>query len=145
MYMLTTAHDPIPPDFVFDFPQFNYQHATLLCSLCKTHPSSLITPLYLCGYPRCQQAFHPECTRRRGTHKLFDLDRQINQQPALYCPRHQLALKLDTEKAERTERCLHVAEFSRNLDLCFEIVKRKQDKAIKNSIGGSEFNRIYQE
>jgi hypothetical protein len=129
MYMLNTPHDPIAPDFVFDFPQFNYQHATRPCSLCPRSP--LITPVYLCAYQRCQQAFHPECIRKSSNLKLFDLDRQINQQPDLYCSRHQMVLKVDIEKAERVERCKQVGEFSRNLDLCFEIIKRRQDKTLK--------------
>lgn len=56
-----------------------------------------------------------------------------------------MVLKLDKEKAERIERCKLVAEFSRNLDLCFDIIKKKQDKTLKNVIGVSEFNRIFQE
>jgi len=42
-----------------------------------------------------------------------------------------MVLKVDIEKAERVERCKQVGEFSRNLDLCFEIIKRRQDKTLK--------------
>ena len=35
-----------------------------------------------------------------------------------------------------------MAEFARNLDLCFEIIKRKQERNVKALIGIAEFNRI---
>lgn len=63
--------------------------------------------------------------------------------PNLYCKKHQMVLRQDEEQRQKMMRRVELANFTRNLEVCIENLRRNQHKILRDQMGAAEYQKVF--